>query len=279
MELPQTVERSIILSMTTNGPQRDHYRLFIDESGIANPAIPGLYILAGCSVNKTECSALKILADQIKFKYWGRTDIVFHSREMSRCEGDFCILKDVAKHTEFMRDLENFLSVSRFRMLFIVVDKQKAKQAGWNEAKVYKDTTISLVRNFLLSLLTTEARGEMIIESASAEKDKYLLDAFAYFLGSGIVRPIVSYEIIQDTITSVSFVTKKNHDTEEQIADLFGYAAKLKYFHDNKISFKNGSYETMMLKLLRQRIFVVPASAGEKKSVYFKEMNPFLVLP
>ena len=259
--------------------QRDVYRLFIDESGTANPIIGDLYILAGCSVNKDDCQQLKIYADQIKFKYWGQTDIVFHSYEIGRREGDFAIFKDQEKYESFMQDLENFLLYSKFKMLFIVLDKHKAKMAGWNEIKVYKDTTISLVRNFILSLLTTDSKGEMIVESATAAKDKYMLDAFAYFLGAGILQPKINYETIQDTITSVSFVTKKNHDIEEQIADLFGYAAKLKYLKDNKISFEEGLYETMMFKLLKQKIFVIPKDAGKKKSVFFEKMDPFLILP
>ena len=119
----------------------------------------------------------------------------------------------------------------------------------------------------------------MIIESASAEKDKYLLDAFAYFLGAGINQPKVSYKIIQETISSISFVTKKNNDIEEQIADLFGYGAKLMYLRQIKRFPVSGSYETIILNLLRKKIFKVPREAGPQKSKFFKEVNPFLVLP
>ena len=210
---------------------------------------------------------------------WGLTDVIFHSREISRREGKFSIFKDKNKYNEFIKDLEIFLSSSKFKMFFIMVDKNKARQAGWNDVKVNKDTTLYLVKNFLLTLITTDSKGEMIIESASAEKDKYLLDAFAYFLGSGIVHPKVDYKTIQDTISSVSFVTKKNNDIEEQISDLFGYAAKLHYFKQQEIDFRIGIYENMILKLLHKKIFKIPKDATPKKDKFFKEIDPFLVLP
>ena len=119
----------------------------------------------------------------------------------------------------------------------------------------------------------------MVIESASAEKDKYLLDAFAYFLGAGISQPKIDQKTIQDTISSVSFVTKKNNDIEEQIADLFGYAAKLSYFKQKKVAFKDGTYEKMILNLLQKKMFKVPKDAGPQKAKFFNEVNPFLVLP
>lgn len=267
--------------MSLTPQQREYYKLYIDESGTANPLDlqSELYILAGCSVNKNDCNNIKILADQVKFKYWRKTDIVFHSREINRREGEFAILKDKNIYNEFLKDLEMFLSFSKFKMFFIIVDKNKARQAGWNDVKIYRDTTLYLVRNFLLTLLTTDSRGEMIIESASAEKDKYLLDAFAYFLGSGIIEPKIDYKTIQDTISSVSFVTKKNNDIEEQISDLFGYAAKLNYLKQQKIKFDSGLYEEMILNLLQKKIFKIPKDANPKKTKLFKQVYPFLILP
>lgn len=261
--------------------RREYYKLFIDESGTANPkdSKSEVYILSGCSVSKVECINIKTWADQIKFKYWGRTNIVFHSREISRREGDFSIFRDKKKYDEFIKDLARFLESSEFRTLYIIVDKQKAKQAGWNDKKIYKDTTIYLVKNFLLTLLNDNLCGEMVIESASAEKDKYLLDAFAYFLAAGIPQLKVNQYTIQDTITSVSFVTKKNNDIEEQIADLFGYAAKLAYFKQKKIIFNSGDYEKMILGLLEKKMFVIPKNQSLSKDNLSNHVNPFLVLP
>ena len=53
--------------------------LFIDELGQSNPKAPnaGVYILSGCMLDRQARDDLKIKADQIKFKYWNRTDTFF----------------------------------------------------------------------------------------------------------------------------------------------------------------------------------------------------------
>lgn len=260
---------------------RECLRLFIDETGTANPldVASDTYVLSGCSIKKVDSSDLKTFTDQIKFKYWGRTDIVFHSREIGRKEGDFEIFKDPMLLKEFLHDLENLLSNQKFKMFFIIVDKTKARQAGWGEKKIYKDTTLFLVRQFILILLTTAMRGEIIIESASAEKDIYLLRAFGFFLGAGLVDLKIDYETIQDILTSVSFVTKKNHDTEEQVADLLGYAARLHYLKQQRKRIPTGPYEDMILRSFNRSLFKVPQATQPKKVSLFTHVEPFLVIP
>jgi len=268
--------------MSKHGKEsKEYYKLFIDESGTANPLDKNseIYILCGCSVKKSDCNDIKILADQIKFKYWGKTDVVFHSNEIGRKEGDFIIFKDKTLFGNFLKDLEDFLSSKKFKMFFIIVNKCKARSTGWNDIKIYKDTTLFLIRHFLLILLTLDSRGEIIIESSSAEKDIYMLKALNYFLGSGIDKLKIDYKTVQETLTSVSFVTKQNNDIEEQIADLFGYAAKLKYMKQLKETIPNGLYEEMLLRVIGKNIFKIPKEAGFQKSKLFKEVEPFLILP
>ncbi|MBU4375034.1 DUF3800 domain-containing protein [Patescibacteria group bacterium] len=104
--------------MTNNRKEQTKHRLFIDELGTANPkdTNSSLYILAGCSVNEEERLKMKIWADQIKFKYWGHTNIVFHSREIGRKVNDFKILKDRKIFNDFLKDLGQFLEDAKFKM-------------------------------------------------------------------------------------------------------------------------------------------------------------------
>ena len=76
------------------------YRLFIDESGKSTlkniENIRPHFSLAGVIVHENTKEALKNRADQIKFKYWGRTDIIFHAQDLRRLTGDFAIFKQTA---------------------------------------------------------------------------------------------------------------------------------------------------------------------------------------
>jgi hypothetical protein len=269
-------------AMENINKSKPQYKLFIDELGTASikDVQSDLYILAGCSVNENDRRDIKTWADHIKFKYWGRTDVVFHSREIGRRENDFKIFRgDEGLFERFLEDLGQFLLCSRFRMFFVVVDKEGARKRRWNDIKVYRETSGRIVRSFLLILLSGDSVGKIIIESATAEKDFYFHKALGYFLSEGIREARADYRKIQDAVTSISFVTKKNHDIEEQIADLFAYAAKCRFFKKRKREWKDGKYERMMLSLLEKKLFRVPKDASVRKMKYFKEVNPFEILP
>lgn len=261
--------------------RKSEYCLYIDELGTANinDKNSSLYILAGCSINESERQNMKIWADKIKFKYWGHKNIVFHSREIGRKENDFEIFKDDKVFRQFLKDLEEFLSHSKYKMFFVIVDKERARKRAWNHIKIYKTTSDQLVKNFLLILLTGDSRGKIIVESATAEKDFYFHKAIGYYLTAGINGLRVDYKKIQETLTAISFVTKNNFDIEEQIADLFAYAAKCKYLEKLGKRVKKGAYEKMMLSLLESKIFKKPKEAKDVKMKYFKEVESFLVLP
>lgn len=265
-------------NMRTN--KIDNYKLFVDELGTPNTKDKKseLYILSGCSVEEAERHNLKIRADQIKFKYWGRTDIIFHSREIGRKENDFEIFKNSKVYNEFLKDLEVFLSEAKFKMFFIIVNKEKARRLAWNNVKIYKETSNILIKNFLLILLSGDSKGKIIIESA-AEKDLYIYKAFNYFLAGGIKELKVSHKKVQEILTSFSFVNKQNYDIEEQIADLFAYAARCYYFIKVKKKIKIGLYEKIMISLLKKKLFKVPFRANPRKTKYFKNVNAFVILP
>ncbi len=260
------------------------YELFIDELGQANPISKqsNIYVLSGCAMEESQRNNLKIYADQIKFKYWGNTNIVFHSREIARDEGSFSIFaKNKSKKNEFYKDLFDFLKQSNVVIFIVVCDNRLAKKNGWNTTKVIKETGNLIFLHFITWLLgLTGTKGKINIESATAEKDRYYLNTFSYFLSPGNKELKVDYKKLQELLTSISFVTKRNHDVEEQIADLLAYAAKCKYLRlTKKKTFKIGSYEDKIIKVLETKLWHLPKLAGEKKMRFYKNIEPFCIIP
>lgn len=260
------------------------YEFFIDESGQADPQSKQsqLYVLLGCSVEEGNRDDLKIYADQIKFKYWGKTNIVFHSREISRNEGPFSIFyKNKAKKNEFLKDLFEFLKHASLVVFVVICDNNLANEKGWNFTKVVKETGKLLFLHFITWLLGLDsARGRVVIESATAEKDRHYLNTFSYFLSPGNKDLTVDYKKMQEILTSISFVTKRNHDIEEQIADLLAYAARSKYLRlTKKQTFKVGSYEDKIIKLLDKKLWQLPRQAKERKMKFYKKIEPFCIVP
>jgi hypothetical protein len=260
------------------------YALFIDESGkleVSNNS--SVYVLCGCSILEENREVLKILADQIKFKYWGRTDIVFHSREIGRNEGDFEIFKDKPELKEsFIKDLLLFLNSIPVIIFTIVIDKDAAYKLNWNEIKIVKETSNKLIYNFITFLLSKpNTSGHIIIESANSKKDKYYLNSFSYFLSPNGAQSLeFEHTQIRKILTSISFVTKNNFDIEEQISDLFAYAAACKFQKERKTrEIELGSYEDSMINLLESKLFRMPQNAKNLKKKLFEKIDSFYILP
>lgn len=259
------------------------YELFIDELGHSNPISKqsDIYILLGCVIERFEKENIKIKADQIKFKYWGKTDVIFHSRDLGRSEEDFRIFVKNKKKDEFLNDLYAFLNNINIAVFAVIVDKKSAKEKGWNSIKVIKETAKKLYYHFIAWLMANGgAKGKIIVESATAEKDRYYLNEFSYFLSPGCKELSISYKLIQEILTSISFVTKRNYDIEEQIADLFAYSARCKYMRiTKKETYKVGTYEDRMIKILERKIFKKPKFAKEKKMHFYETIDPFCIIP
>lgn len=253
--------------------------LFVDESGSANPKAvkKGLYIICGCMVSNQSREKLKVTADQIKFKFWDRTNIVFHSREIWRKEGDFSILKDHHINKQFCKHLFRFLASGGYQIFAVVVDHKEAAKRNWNSKKVYKETSNIIVKNFILSLLASESRGRLVIESATSEKDFNFHRAAGYYLANGIGKLDISCGQVQNSLTEISFVSKKNFDIEEQIADLLAYGAKLKFLKKNKSELNE--YDNQILRIINQKLFQIHPNTGGRKKKFYSQIESFKILP
>ena len=262
----------------------NRYNLFIDELGIPDlkDKSSNIYVLTGIAVKQEYQDDLRINAEHIKFKYWDRTDIVFHSREIGNNLGDFKNLKQNRNQkTNFINDLLKYLALSPITVFTVLVDKAIARSKKWNHIKVIKESIRLLYFNFLTFLLgKTHSKGKIVVESASAEKDIYYLKYFAYFTSPNCKELQVDYKLIQSILTSISFVTKRNFDIEEQIADLFSYAAKCKYLKENqKQQLPTTSYETRIMKIFNSKLFLKPKNLKATKLKFYQKVEPFVILP
>ena len=241
-----------------------------------------VYVLCGCAVEKEQRSILKIRADQIKFKYWGRTNTIFHSRDIGKKIEDYVIFKKQRNvYESFIKDLLFFLKEGHFTVFIVVLDKKLARTRGWNATKSIRETAHWLFYHYVSWLLGLgESRGKITVESATAEKDRYYLNEFSYFLSPGCKELSIDYKKVKSLLTSISFVTKQNSDIEEQIADLFSYAAGCKYSRLNEVeTYKVGTYEDKMIRILDSKLFQKPRFAKESKMKLYEAIEPFCVVP
>src|SRR5882672_12087144 len=118
------------------------YKLYVDELGMSHPTSfekSPYYILLGCVIDEHYQQELENHANNIKFKYWGRTDIIFHSADIARNAKEFAIFaNDESKKEEFCKDLLNLLQTAPVTITAAVIDKKKAHGSFWAEKTVIK---------------------------------------------------------------------------------------------------------------------------------------------
>jgi hypothetical protein len=262
----------------------NEYHLYIDELGTPDPSdgLSEVYILCGCAVPEYRREELRVKADQIKFKYWGRTDFTFHSREIGNNTGVFSIFENKPElKKEFFKDLLFFLSKSPVIIFSVIIDKALAQTEKWDSESVVRQTAHYLFQNFIGIVISNKnANGKIILESTNAVKDRYYLDAFTYFLSPKPNDLGINFRDVQKYITSISFVTKNNLDIEEQIADLLAYGVKCKYdIYKQKRKFDRSSYESRLINIVNSKSFKMPKDTREFGDEFFSKINSFLLLP
>jgi len=255
------------------------YKLYLDESGTPNlggnsPTFP-YFILSGFIVNEEQEVKLKIKADQIKFKYWGRTDVVFHSREIGRRENNFLILKDPTMEQNFHKDLSQLFVSNGGKSIIAVVNKEKANNLGWKETDVYKKTSNAILSFFIEFLNVKGYKGQIIIESAGTHKDILFYKEYIYFLANGIPNLSLTHNKMKQILTSISFVSKNNQDIETQMADLLAYPAG----HNCLVStglktMIPNSYEDKMCKILNDKILKIVYKSTDVTKNGFINITP-----
>jgi hypothetical protein len=252
---------------------------FIDELGSASlrSTQSSHYVLSGIMVSAQGRQMLKIKADQIKFKYWGDVDVIFHSREIGRKLGSFSILNDAQTDKNFTQDLIRFLKTGPYQLFGVVVDKSKVPK-NWNEITIYKKTAEEIVKSFIFALLAqSDCRGRLIIESATAQKDFYYHKIAGYYLSNGFKKLKVDYQQVQQVLTEISFVTKKNYDIEEQLADLLAYGLKLKY--EKRPDKQVTDYERRLIDVVECKLFKMHPNTGKKKKRLYSQIESFKIIP
>ncbi len=231
------------------------HRLFIDESGQPQYSHSDKnFTYCGIIANPIQSEYLKIVADQIKFKYWNRTSTVFHSVDIGKKRNDFSILNDQDTYSDFKTDLFKFLNNNSYRCIIVSINKEKARTLGWSELKVRNIATDTLIELYIKFLHEKCFLGQIIAESSSSA-DINLYKRYTSYLSQGCPSMNLSHIDLKKQLTSITFVSKNNHDIEAQIADILVYAGVKKILSDEGFfSLLPESYEGKLINILNTKL-------------------------
>lgn len=204
------------------------YHLFIDESGDhslanTNKDFP-VFVLLGCLFEDIEYSKVCTEMRELKNRIFGTSEVIFHSRDIRKCEGAFVKLFDLNVKKDFYEGVNKLIRNSHFQIIGVGIKKEDfIKKYG----KI-ADDPYELSLSFLLerAVLATnhpseEVQIQTLIESRGKKEDEVLLRRYNRLLdrGSGYISP----EKFKCRLSTLDFHRKNQNDCGLQIADLCAY--------------------------------------------------------
>lgn len=227
--------------------------LSLDESGKASyDHKSSLFILSGIVIPEKYKLKLDRLMRKLKKKYFKDEEIVFHSRDMYRRKGPFAILQDSKKELNFWSEFIAIAEDPEISLIFVIVDKQKAKYKGWQQKTILKRAYLKMLEEFANKQLKQGVSGKIIVESDPSQ-DFYLIEAHNRIQGMGTSDGTISAQEYRQKITSLSLVNKANFDVDIQIADALASIAGMIYLLNNLHKQRQMSQVEQMKKELIER--------------------------
>lgn len=205
------------------------YLLFLDESGDhglnnIDPQYP-VFVLCGIILSETSYQILQSEVANIKQKFWGNKKVIFHSRDIRKCENEFTILFDNEIKGNFYKAVNNMISKSDYTIITSAIQKENyIKRYGRLSDDVYEIALSFVLERAIFYLDDTREENnslQIVIEQRGKKEDQKLSQHFNTLLarGTGYVNAtrIWNYGI------NISFQKKKDDIVGLQVADLIAY--------------------------------------------------------
>lgn len=230
------------------------YKLYIDESGDhglsnLNPDFP-IFLLCGVIISIAEYEKIRVEFNRIKRDIWGSEHVIFHSRDIRKCEKEFKYLFDLKLKQRFYEMLDKGISDGVYSIVSSAILKEEyIKKYGKLSDDVYEVSLSFIIERaifYLDSLKQKHLELEIVIEKRGRKEDAKLKEHFQRLLsrGTAYVTParIASYQI------SILFKSKKENINGLQLADLIAYPIARHVLEPNRI---NPSYEVFKDKIYK----------------------------
>ncbi|TXD48981.1 MULTISPECIES: DUF3800 domain-containing protein [unclassified Polaribacter] len=204
------------------------YYLFLDESGDhglekIDENFP-IFLLCGILVSEENYKIVKEKINKIKLEFWNNNNVVFHSRDIRKCNNEFQIFFDLDLKKRFYKAVNNLISINNYKIISSSISKLAfIKKYGKLENDVY-EIALSFVLEraiFCLDDFKDCSELEIIIEKRGKKEDLKLSKHIQK------ITQVGTYYVTPERIRKLGFKTKFSWKRENinglQLADLIAY--------------------------------------------------------
>ena len=209
-----------------------NYYLFIDESGDQNlanfnPDFP-VFTLCGAVMNEDTYMLLDKNIRELKNEFWEGKRIVFHSRDIRKCEKGFEKLFDLEIKKRFYDVINSIVENTEYSIIASSIQKEKFIQQFGRLEDVYGIALSSIIER-TVQMLDEEQKKiapekielHVIVEKRGKREDTLLINHYnkLFDIGTFYVQP----ERIKTYFKSFRFESKSENIHGLEFADLLAY--------------------------------------------------------
>lgn len=206
-----------------------NYCLYLDESGNhglteINPQSP-IFLLCGILISGANYIEFREDLNKIKRHFWGDKSVIFHSRDIRKCQKEFQILLDYEVKVEFYRQLNACIAKAKYTIITSVINKDNyIKRYGTLSNDVYELCLSFIIERsifYLDDIYRKNKSVDIIIEKRGKKEDRILGEHFQKLMSRG--TGYVSAERLSKYGMNITFKSKKDNINGLQLADLLAY--------------------------------------------------------
>lgn len=206
-----------------------HFRLYMDESGdhgltTVDADFP-VFLLCGIIIADQHYDALRSDMNGLKQSIWNSTEVIFHSRDIRKCDKEFAKLFDLEVKARFYAEVNRIIAHHRYAIIASGIRKDRyIKQVGRLSKDVYELALSFVIERavFLMDDVRAATKSlEIVIERRGGREDKLLEEHFQRLMSRG--TGYVSAERLKAYDLRITFRSKRENINGLQLADLIAY--------------------------------------------------------
>lgn len=206
----------------------ERYFLFLDECGDQNlssfdPCFP-IFTLCGVVMSQTQLDIITQKIEALKREFWGERKIIFHSRDIRKCQNGFEIFFDLNLKQRFYECINQILKEKLYAIICCSILKEDYIRQYGRLNDVYGQSLSYIMERtvfYLDSLKKEDISLTTIVECRGKKEDKALLDYYNRVSDKGTywVKPAR----IKKYFNEFEMRRKSDNLIGLQIADLVAY--------------------------------------------------------
>jgi len=227
--------------------------LFIDESGDhgltkIDTDFP-VFILCGVLIKEKDYETVKQAMNILKRSIWDNKEVIFHSRDIRKCEKEFQKLFDLEIKKYFYEELNIIITTSPYKIIASAIQKDRfIEMFGKLQDDVYEVALSFVIEQAIMALNNTESETNLsiIIEKRGKKEDKQLDDHFQRILGKGTGK--LTADEVNNCNPTFTFKNKRENINGLQLADLVAYPIARYVIEPNRA---NPAFDVLESKIYR----------------------------